>query len=518
MLKKTSLYTGLLLLLFFIINLFHIRFVKAKEKPNVLFIMVDDMNDWVGYLDGYAGEVHTPNIDRLAAEGMAFTNAHVSAPSCTPSRNTILLGQFTSTTGLYENDQWWKAAYPDMVALPQYFKNHGYYTAGSGKVFHHPPGHHPPVVWSEYQEQIFDDPWNFTRWDPDRYWLSFGYRGPMIDPPEWFPLHGLKDVRPPLDWGAIPDKKYEEYGDVKAVDFGEEFLQRDHSSPFFLAVGIYRPHIPWYAPQKYLDMYPLEDVVLPEVKEGVLDDVPEVGRQFAGRGSNDYDEIMRTGKWKEAVQGYLANISFADAQVGRMLDALEESGYSDNTIVVFWSDHGFHLGEKEHWHKWTLWEESTRVPFVIKAPGVTEAGSSTNESVGDIHVYPTLLSLAGLPDKPDLEGSDLTPLLKNPDMEWEYPAITVHGQGNAAVRSRDWRYIRYHDGGEELYDHRNDPNEWYNLAGDEEYSEVIEEHRNWLPKPFADPKERGFRENWYFDPHDYTWLHRETGEFVDGNK
>lgn len=488
-----------------------------EEKLNILIIMVDDMNDWVGYLEGYGGEVHTPNIDRLAGQGMAFTNAHVSAPSCTPSRNTVLLGKFTSTTGLYGNDQWWKPAHPDVVTLPQYFKNHGYYSAGSGKVFHHPPGHNPPVSWNEYQDQVFDDPWNFSGFSPENYWLNYGYRGPMIENPEWLPLHGLDGVRQALDWGAIPGLAFEEYGDVQAMKFGREFLKREHDDPFFLAVGIYRPHIPWYAPQKYLDMYPLEDIVLPEVKDNVLDDVPEMGRRFAGRGSNDYDEIMNLGKWKEAVQGYLASISFADAQVGQILDALENSDYLDNTIVVLWSDHGFHLGTKEHWHKWTLWEESTRVPFVIKAPGVTEPGSVTHEAVGDIHLYPTLLSLAGLPEKEGLDGHDLTPLLKNPDSEWKYPAITIHLKGNAAVRSRDWRYIRYSDGGEELYNHRNDPNEWYNLAGQSRYADIIEQHKRWIPETFEDPVGVGTREAWYFDPHDYTWLHRETGEYVDGH-
>lgn len=490
----------------------------SDENPNILFIMVDDMNDWVGFLDGYKGEVYTPNIDRLASTGMAFTNAHVSAPSCTPSRNTVLLGKFTSTTGLYGNDQWWKAAHPDIVSLPQYFKEHGYYSAGAGKVFHHPPGHNPPVSWNEYQDQVFDDIWNFSRSSPENYWLNYGYRGPMLESPDWHPLHGIEGVRAPLDWGAIPENDYEDYGDVRVVDFAKDFLSRDHTSPFFLALGTYRPHIPWYAPQKFLDMYPLEDIVLPETKEKVLDDVPAMGRRFARRGSNDYDRIMETGKWKEAVQGYLASISFADAVIGQIMDVLEQSGYLDNTIVVLWSDHGFHLGTKEHWHKWTLWEESTRIPFIIKAPGVTQPGSTTAESVGDIHLYPTLVSLAGLPEKEGLDGHDLTPLLMNPDSAWEFPAITIHLEGNAAVRSRHWRYIRYSDGGEELYDHRNDPNEWYNLAGKPEYSEIIMEHRSWIPETFASPAGVGTRDDWFFDPGDYTWLHRETGAFVDGRK
>lgn len=489
----------------------------ASTPPNVLMVMVDDMNDWVGYLDGYGGEAHTPNIDRLAARGMAFTNAHVSAPSCTPSRNSMILGNFTSSTGLYGNDQWWKVAHPDAVTLPQYFRQHGYYTAGAGKVFHHTPGHNPPVSWDDFQDQVFDDPWNFSRSSPENYWLSYGFRGPMTPNPDWLPLHGLNRVRQALDWGAIPELAHDDYGDMRVVDYGRDFLARDHGSPFFLALGIYRPHIPWYAPQEYLDLYPLESIVLPEVKEDELEGVPEAGRRFIRRSNRDYNEIMDRGKWKEAVQGYLASISFADAMIGKILDSLEASEYADNTIVVLWSDHGFHLGQKAHWHKWTLWEQSTRIPFVIHVPGLTQKGSKTAEAVGDIHLFPTLLSLAGLPQKKELDGSDLTPLLRDPGIEWPYPALTMHFAGNVAVRSRDWRYIRYADGSEELYDHRNDPNEWNNLAGSREHAAVIAEHLKWVPVKFAE-ETGGQRDDWFFDPHDYTWLHRETGEFIDGRR
>lgn len=509
----------IIVLIFLSISLQVNLFAQQKnKKPNIILIMVDDMNDWVGYLDGYEGEIHTPNIDRLAHDGMAFKNAHISAPSCTPSRISLMLGKLTSTTGLYGNDQWWKPVYPEQVSMPQYFRDSGYYTAGAGKVFHHTPGHNPPVSWDEFQDQVFDGPWNFTRSSPENYWLSYGYRGPMVDPPNWFPLHGLTNVRPPLDWGAIPEKREQDYGDLQVVKYAQKFLKKSYDKPFFLALGIYKPHIPWYVPQKYFDQYPLDEIVLPKVKENDLEDVPTTGKKFAGRGSNDIEEIFQAGKWRDAVQGYLASISFADAQAGAILKALEDSDYLKNTIVVFWSDHGFHLGEKNHWHKWTLWEESTQIPFIIKAPGVTTSGSSTNESVGDINLFPTLISLAGLPKKKDLEGHDLSPILKNPNMEWQYPAITVNYEGNAAVRSRHWRYIRYADGGEELYDHRKDPYEWKNLADKEEYMDVIEKHRKWLPETFKDPSIIGNRDDWFFDPHDYTWLHRETGKFIDGKE
>lgn len=488
---------------------------KKTEKPNILLIMVDDMNDWVGYMSGYGGEVFTPNIDRLASEGVAFTNAHATAPVCNPTRNALMLGKLPSTTGLYNNGQWWKAVYPDEVTMPQYFKNHGYYTAGAGKIFHHTPGNNPPVNWHDFKEQVFDDPWNFARWSPVQFFLQYGYRGPIIQEPDYIPLNNILPRLHEFDWGALPGKDEPEYGDVVVVNYARDFLQQAHSKPFFLALGMYRPHEPWYVPQEYFDLYPLDEIVLPEVKENDFDDIPDVGRQWASSGRH-FDLIQEYDQWKEAVQGYLASITFADAQVGAILDALQKSEYQDNTIIVFLSDHGFHLGEKGHWKKQTLWERSTRIPFIIKAPGISKPHSISDRPVDMLSVYPTLLSLTGLPEKQDLEGHDISPLLRNPEMDWDYPAITIHGKGNVAVRSQDWRYIRYHDGGEELYDHRTDPNEWYNLALIDEYTDIIKDHLKWVPESFAEPV-TGKRE-WFFDPYEYTWLHRENGEFIDGNE
>jgi choline-sulfatase len=502
---------------FFLLGIFQFQFSnkETSNRPNIVFVMVDDMNDWVGYLGGYGGKVYTPNIDKLASGGVRFLNAHTSAPVCNPSRNAILLGKSPSTTGLYNNNQWWKSVYPDAVTLPQYFKNHGYHTAGAGKIFHHTPGNNPPVSWHEYQEQVFDDPWLFDhkQWDAEKYFLHYGYRGPIVPEPEWKPLNRINSTNAELDWGAIPNKPEAEYGDVQAVNFAKAFLRKKHSKPFFLTIGIYRPHLPWHVPQKYFDLYPLDDVLLPKVKEDDLDDIPAMGRQMA-RANNSFEDIMNAGKWKEAVRAYLASISFADAQVGSILDALDKSSYRDNTIIVFWSDHGFHLGEKGHWNKQTLWERCTRIPFVIKTPGVK--ANISDKPVDMLSVYPTLLSLAGLPAKPDLEGHDLTPLLNNSNLKWEFPAITVHGKGNVAIRSQKWRYIRYNDGGEELYDHEEDPNEWVNLAGQKKYSEVIKAHQKWVPASFADPVVG--KGDWFFDPHEYTWLHRKTGAFIDGKK
>jgi len=489
---------------------------NAKVKPNVLFISVDDMRDWVGYLNGYKGKIHTPNIDRLASQGVGFTNAHVAAPQSGPSRNAIMSGKRPSTTGLYDNDVWMKAAYPEMVTLPQYFKNNGYYTAGAGKVFHHTPGNNPPVNWNDFQDQVVDDPWVWNSWSPEKYFLDYGYRDKRPETPSWKPLNGIETFGAELDWGAIPGKDESDYGDVKVLEYLKKFLTRKTDQPFFLALGIYRPHIPWHVPQKYFDMYPLDKIVLPEVIENDLDDLPEEAKKVAGKRHKDFVTIRDRNKWKEAVQAYLASISFADALVGKLLDTFDKSRYSDNTIIVLWSDHGFHLGSKETWHKFTLWEDVTRIPFVIKAPGMKANGRLCHQPVDMLNVYPTLISLCGLPQKSDLDGHDMSVLLKNPEAEWQWPAITEYMPGQVAVRTRDWRYIRYQKGGEELYDRKKDPNEWHNLAKNPEYSTILEQHRKQATQKFA--KTVVERTAWYFDPHNFTYLHRETGQFVDGKK
>lgn len=485
-----------------------------RSRPNVLIISVDDMNDWVGYLKGYKGVAHTPNIDRIAAEGTAFTSGHTASTVCCPSRAAIFLGKRPSTTGIYTNDHWWKPAYPNERPLPHYFKDNGYYVAGAGKNFHDPPGNNPPTSWNEYREKVFDSPWNYADWSIERYAINYGFRGPIVPNPDFMPLNGMLPINSPNDWGVIPGLKEEDYGDVIAANYAKDFLRREHGKPFFLSVGIFRPHLPWYVPQKYFDMYPLDPVVLPTVKEDDIDDLPVAGRKMAA--TSYFERLKKEGKWKEAVRAYLACISFADAQVGIIYDALMKSKYAGNTIVVFWSDHGYHLGTKGHWHKSTLWEESTRVPFIIKLPGRGKTGTLCDQPVDLVNIYPTLISLCGLPTKNDLDGHDLTPLLNNPSANWPHPAISEIGRGRIAVRTKDWRYIRYADSTEELYHRKSDPNEWYNLAGKPAYRHQIEEHRKWLPKTFA-PAVRP-KEAYFFDPAAYAWYIKETKEYIDGKK
>lgn len=488
---------------------------QEKQKYNVLYITVDDMRDYVGFLQGYKGVVHTPNMDRLAAMGVGFTNAHASSTVSCPSRNATLTGRRPSSTGLYDNSQWWKAEYPDMVTIPSHFKNNGYYTAGAGKIFHHTPGNNPPCNWDDFQEQVFDDPWVMASWSPESYFLNYGYRGPIIPRPDWKPLNRIQGLGDAMDWGPIPGKQEADYGDVQIVYYANEFFAKKYDKPFFLALGTYKPHIPWHVPQKYFDLYPLDKIVLPDKIDNDLDDVPPIGKKFALTG-NDYNIIKNADKLKEAIQGYLACISFADAQVGAILDLLEKSQYKDNTIIVFWSDHGWHFGTKEHWHKRTLWEECTRIPFMFYVPGMTKENSLCDKTVDMVNIFPTLISLCSLPSVEGLDGHDMTPLLKNPNAKWDYPAISELGKGNIAVRSQKWRYILYNDGKEELYDRQKDPNEWNNLANDPKYKQVIEEHKNWVPKFFAEPVSS--KETYYFDPYQYTFMNRQTGTFIDGKK
>ena len=461
-------------------------------KPNVLFISVDDMNDWVGCLGGYNG-VLTPNIDALAKRGVLFANAHCASPLCNPSRTALLTGLRPSTTGMYNNDQFWRPNLPDAVTIPMHFEANGYHVAGAGKVFHHTSGNNPPDQWDAFQFQVFDDPW-YRRAD----WYPWNKRVPA---PNGHPFNGLNNFQGEFDWGVIPAEE-REYGDQSAIDFGLKFLAKHQQKPFFLAVGLWHPHIPMYAPQKYFDMYPLEKVKIPYTPEGDLDDVPKIGQQFAAARREEHNRIVGEGKWREAVRAYLAATTFADAMIGRLLDGLEKSGHAKNTIIVFWSDNGWHLGEKEHWHKSTLWQRSTHVPLIIAGPGTRQPGQPRNQAVSLLDIYPTLVDLCGLPKRKELEGLSLRPLLENPAAQ-RPPAVIDFMQGNHAVRTDRWRYIRYSDGTEELYDESVDLQDWKNLAADPKYAALKTELAQWIPKTAAPAKPE--RTAFDFDFATYTY-------------
>jgi len=489
---------------------FSTRLLASQHRPNVLFIALDDMNDWISSLGGYSARVHTPSFDRLSRTGITFTNAHSPSTVCNPSRTAIMTGLRPSTTGVYNNGQWWRPALPNAVTMPECFRKSGYRAEGGGKIFHHTLGNNPPSMWDNYHPQIQDSPWHYDYPVPGQHVAKKGLHWP-----DGFPLNGIENVKlgkkPPanyreFDWGPF-DKADLEMGDGQIVRWATDFLGRPHNKPFFLAAGIFRPHLPWYVPRKYFDLYPLDQIKLPRIKDDDLDDVPAVGRQMAEARLADFELVKKAGKYKAAVRAYLASISFADALVGHLLDALEKSSHRDNTIVVVWSDHGWHLGEKGAWHKRTLWQRATHVPFFIVAPGVTKPGSVCNRPVNLIDIYPTLIDLCGLKANRRLDGISLTPLLKNPQALWKRPSVITNERANHAVRSERWRYIRYNDSAEELYDCDNDPHEWTNLAEDPEFSSIKQKLVKWLPKNDAPPAPS--KSAYHFDPDSYTWKPKE---------
>jgi arylsulfatase A-like enzyme len=403
-----------------------------KPPPNVLFLAADDLNHWVRHL-GRNKQSITPNIDRLAAQGVTFTNAYCAAPLCNPSRAALMSGLRPSSTGVYDNDQDWRPHVPQELALTSHFRKHGYFVAGAGKIYH--GAFDRRAEWDDYLVRDGGDPRPMSA---DR-----GVGG----------IHFA-----PLDC------KDEDMEDYRIASWTIDQLGRKHDKPFFLACGVHKPHMPWNVPQKYYDMHPLDKIELPPTQKDDLADVPPAGLKMAAP-NGDHARIMASGRWKEAVQGYLAAISFADAQIGRVLDALDRSPYRDNTIVVLWGDHGWHLGEKEHWRKFALWEEATRNPLIWRVPGVTRKRGVCRRTVDLMSLYPTLSELCGLPIPSHVEGTSIRPLLKDPGARWKTPALTTYGFQNHAVRSEGWRYIRYSDGGEELYDEKKDPYEWTNEAG-----------------------------------------------------
>jgi arylsulfatase A-like enzyme len=273
----------------------------------------------------------------------------------------------------------------------------------------------------------------------------------------------------------------EEMQDGQTAKYAAEQLSRRHDRPFFLCVGFRKPHLPWNVPRRYYDLYPPESIALPPTLARDLDDIPPEGVAMAHQGG-DHPKILQAGMWQEAVRGYLASISFVDAMLGRVIDAFDRSAYRNNTIVMLWSDHGWNLGEKEHWRKFALWEETTRAPFLVIVPGLTQPDTRCDRPVDLMSIYPTLTDLCGISTPRHVEGRSLRPLLANPAAGWEQPAVMTWGFNNHAVRAAGWRYIRYARGGEELYDETADPNEWHNLAADPQYAARKAELARWLPR------------------------------------
>ncbi len=431
---------------------------EGSSKMNVLFIAVDDLRDWVGHMGRYS-QAKTPNIDRLAKRGVSFTRAYSSAPLCNPSRISMLTGIAPYRSGVYGNGEKLRDKLPDAVTLMQHFRSSGYFVQGSGKIFHE-IGAGDADSWDDY-------------FVPKAKRMEIK-RDASLPKSAW------------VRWGPL-DCNDEELLDGKVASWAVSELEKPNKNPFFLACGFTKPHLPWFVPRKYFDLHPLETIKLPPVTKGDLDDVPIFGkklamevydpsgeRNFANQGG-DHQNVIANNQWRRAVQAYLATISFVDAQIGRVLDALEKSRYADNTIIILWGDHGWHLGEKEHWRKHALWDVSTRTPLIFSAPDGIAKDQLCQRPVSLIDVYPTLVGLCGLPKRKGLDGQSLKPLLENPKREWDRPVVMTYGFNNHAVQTERWRYIQYYDGGQELYDHDRDPNEWINLARIPEHQKVIRE-------------------------------------------
>lgn len=438
-----------------------------QKHPNILFIAVDDLNGWVGHLGGHP-QVKTPNIDKMAQRGISFSRAYCNAPLCNPSRLSLLSGIRPHKSGVFGNGERFRTQLPDAETLMQYLRRHGYSAKGGGKIFHGANRSGDPDSWDFYLKVSGSNQ------------RSALIRQENLPPDAWAP------------WGPLNADDRDMF-DAKVVDWAISELAESHEKPFFLACGFTKPHLPWFVPKKYFDLYPLEDIQLPPVLESDRDDLPPFGRKlarevfdvsgarnFAAHGE-DHQMVLKHGQWKRAVQAYLATISFVDHHIGRLMDELDKSPHSDNTYVVLWGDHGWHLGEKHHWRKHALWEVTTKTTLVIAGPDPVPQNIISDHLVSLIDLYPTLVELCGLPKKKNIDGRSIVPILTNPDSPWPYPVLTTFGKGNHSIRSDRWRYIRYRDGGEELYDHANDPNEWHNLAPSDKHQNIINQLTPHLP-------------------------------------
>lgn len=456
----------------------------SQSKPNILFIAMDDENDWIGPFGGNP-QILTPNLDRLCSEkAMIFTNAHCTGPVSCPSRSSLLSGFRPERTGCYDNDQdMLKSALIQQYAtMPEYFSKNGYITISSGKIFH------------KHQKEEGQDQgqWAFDIWEqekgnnkPQRDKLTSRTEG-LFDGKKMEDQRYTGLVGAEFAWGPTMSK-IEETVDYRTAKWFEQKLQSEYDKPFFMAVGIAKPHLPWFVPQEFFDMYNLDSIKLPEYKLDDLDDILTPSGQKKFSATDDFLWVSQDEKlFKGAVRAYMASTSYVDYCVGMILEALEKSKYKDNTIIVIWGDHGWHLGEKLRFRKVTLWSESTRMPLIIRTPDMKQS-SVCNRVVNLIDLYPTLIELCGFQKRDVLDGRSFAPLLKNPDKKWPFPSVTTQGPGSFTVNDENYRYTRYNDGTEELYDLKNDPMEWTNLIrkNDKKALKAKGELEKWIPATSA---------------------------------
>lgn len=511
--------------------MFLILSLSVQAKKNVLLIMIDDMNDWSGYLKGHP-QARTPNLDSLAKKSVYFEKAYANSPSCNPSRVAMMTGKHPHSTGVYDNQEDnFRTLYPNAITLPQYFTKNGYSTFRAGKIFH------LSGDWTVTGPKV-DLSFENNTWGNDKHtqmekdaqgnlifksginWGTYGY----------------------IDWGALdfPQSEFGEYGRAQAII--DEINKPGRTKPFFMGLGFYLPHLPWYFPKNVLDepalahIKNIADVQLPPIPAtgNDLDDMGNIGITLAGSADSHpvdaagnpykswHEAITKNGKWKEAVQAYLASIYFTDKQLGRVLKALEASPHRDSTIIVLVGDHGWMLGEKSAWSKYKPWEASTHTHFLINAPGLAPA--AIDKPVSLIDLFPTTMALAGLPEvldskgKPDYDGRNLVPLLRNPLREWDYPVVSAHGDWNGgwqSVRNQRYRYIRYMKEGvileEELYDHDTDPNEWVNLTNNASLAAIKKQLKSLTQDAWTPPG------SWISNPATTDIRHKDDVETFNGN-
>ncbi|MEM1227045.1 MAG: sulfatase [Planctomycetota bacterium] len=434
----------------------------VAERPNVVLIITDDQNDYASQASGV--DVHTPHLDELREQSITFSRAYCASPVCGPSRAALFSGLYPHHSGAYLNGaDPWRTSKPldNAETLPELFRRSGYHTWGMGKLFHAKlPDVRAPKQWDNQAKANG----GFAPFADEAHQFA----GKFFSVQEW-------------------DDADEDFPDVKSANEAIRFLETyKGDAPFFMAYGLWRPHNPWTAPRRFFDLYDPAEIVFPPpgYDQDDLDDVPDGGHFlseiFASRWNGFGDS--NPNDWRRILHGYLACTSFADWNIGRVVGALDRSRFSGNTIVIVTSDNGYHVGEKHHYGKSTLWEKSAHVPMLIRHPERQQAGTTSLATVGLIDIYPTLRKQCGLEAPPQvLDGNDLSALLTDPMSEWMHPAITTYGEGRFSVRVGPWRYIRYPDGGEELYDHRMDPEEFRNLSIDVDHQAKIRRFRSLIP-------------------------------------
>ncbi|MEM1157765.1 MAG: sulfatase [Verrucomicrobiota bacterium] len=421
---------------------------------NVLLLIADDLNTWIlEKPQRYAGKVIAPNLQKLGDSGVVFTHAYSASPFCVPSRSSMWSGVSPHKSGIYHNQTDIAASEPlkKAVSLFDCFKEAGYNLYGYGKITH--------------------------GWSGGDAWLE--KQGHKRDPrPPGAPIQSVGKGE--QDWGVIHIEE-EKMNDTGGADKTISILEKDHDQPFFLVYGTFNPHMAWFVPQKYFDMFPLDQVQTPALNPDDFDDIPEIADEVVGNKRKFTQSVLAAGLHKSAVQAYLATTAYVDVQHGRVLDALAKSPYADNTIVVFISDHGFHLAEKDHWQKGTLWEEATNSMFMVRVPGMTKPGGVTSRCISLQDLYPTLLELCHIPRPEHVDGKSVVPILKDPDAEWESTAISYLYDRYTSIRTEHFRYIRYREGEEELYHTKKDPHEWNNEIDNPEYAATLTDLRGRIP-------------------------------------